>query len=512
MNMVDRIVNYLKAGFPGLAIETVEEQRACADVLAAAKAAGKSVLTWSATEGLKSIADARKIDDSEFLDAAAKHRAEETVYLFRDAQTWPIERDPVLARQLRDLLAWAPAAGSCVVFVGSKFKSHPSFEKLVTVMDFALPSAEDLVHIAAEILKSDDRDGEKIGDDVIRALGGLSTAEAENALALSLIESGNFDPAVIYREKIAAVKRTGLLEIVEADKRGLNAIGGLDQLKDWILKRRRAYTPEAEHFGLPLPKGVLLVGVPGTGKSLSARAFGTALEVPTVKLDIGSLFGSLVGESEQKTRDALALAEAMSPCVLWVDEIDKGLAGASGSGSNDSGVTRRVFGSIITWMQERRRPVFLVATANQVEGLPPEFLRKGRFDEVFAIDLPTDQERARIIEIQLKALDRWRVNSSGVPLVDVFRVAAATDTFTGSEIEALIHEAMFEVFAAEGEKAEVRTDDLLRAAKSIVPLAVTAKEQINAIRDWAKSRARFASSPAAAPAASTAGKRRISKE
>ncbi len=505
--MKTRLANYFRAGFPGLAIQSSEEQRVIADILAAATSTDppKGVAVWSATEGLawvsvdgKTLANSKKIDDTGDLAAACAQRLENAVYILRDIAGWPFDRDPILARSLRDLLAWAPSVGSCIIVTGPSFKPYSTIEKLVVVLDYTLPNADDLKKIAEGIAKSASKNFDG-GDDVIRALSGLSTTEAENALALSLVETGGFNPEVIYREKIASVKKSGLLEIVTPDERGLDAIGGLDNLKSWTLKRKRAFTPEAEKFGLPLPKGVLLVGVPGTGKSLSAKAIGTALAVPTVRLDIGALFNSLVGESEARTREALSLAEAIAPCVLWVDEIDKGLAGSSGSGANDSGVTKRVFGTIISWMQERRRPVFLVATANDVTALPPEFLRKGRFDEIFAIDLPNEVERKEIFRIHLEKRGRAKLfaKMNG-------KAIKATANFTGSEIENVIEEAMFNAF---DENRDIEEADLMAAAEATVPLAVTAREKIDALRLWAESRARFASSKIAETTTTT--KRRV---
>ena len=483
--MRDRLINYFKAGFPGVAVQTTEEQRIMGDILAAAKATKRGVCVWSCSEGLKGVSPQPKTFEGTEGDplAAFKARPKNSIIVFRDLNTWPFERDPMLARAFRDMLTWAPTDGSTVVAVGPDFKSHPTFEKLVTVMDYSLPSVEELSKIASSIAESA---GKKLKADepTLRALGGLSTIEAENALALSMIETKGFDPEVIYREKVQAVKKTGLLELIEADPRGLEAIGGLEELKTWITKRKRAYTPEAEKFGLPAPKGVLLVGVPGTGKSLASKAIGTALQVPTVRLDIGSLFNSLVGESEARTREALKLAEAMSPCVLWIDEIDKGLAGSNGTGSSDSGVTRRVFGTVISWMQERRRPVFLVATANQVHALPPELLRKGRFDEIFAIDLPHTEERKAIFKIHIEKRDRKVKN------FNLDQLAEKTEDFTGSEIETLLDDSMFNAF---DQDRDINTDDILQAADSTTPLAKTAKEQIEGIRKWAQERARFAS-------------------
>jgi SpoVK/Ycf46/Vps4 family AAA+-type ATPase len=264
----------------------------------------------------------------------------------------------------------------------------------------------------------------------------------------------------------------------------LSGIGGLDEMKSYLKERSDSYGPEAEAYRLDAPEGILIVGVPGTGKSLTAKAVGTVFKVPTIKMDMGSLFNSLVGESESRTREALKLAEAMAPCVVWIDEIDKGLAGASGSGSNDSGVTKRVFGTIITWMQERKRPVFLVATANDVTSLPPELIR--RWDEIFAVDLPNRIEREEIFNIQLRKRGRMKM------VVDRLMIDA-TEGFTGSEIERVVKAAMFTAFS--DSRREFNSTDMIAAARKTTPLSVTMKEKVDDIRKWAKTRARFASTP-----------------
>jgi len=486
MSIVKKLSNYFRAGYPCLSIHTTEEQRACADILASAKQkdTGKKVMTWSTTEGLESVyPDSKRIDNTNDLLSALEALAsiEDTVIVFRDVHSWPLDRDPLLARHLRDAMSKAPAAGNCIVLIDPSFKPYPAIEKMVTVIEYTLPDENDLREICKGIAESA---GKKLNatDEVIKALSGLSTAEAENALALSIIETKKFSPEIIYREKVAAVKRSGLLEIVDPDPAGMDSIGGLENLKKWILTRKRAYSPEAGKYGLPSPKGVMLVGVPGNGKSLSAKAFGTALGIPTVKLDIGSLFNSLLGESEARTRDALDLAEAISPCCLWVDEVDKGLSGVSGNGSNDSGVTRRVFGTLLEWMQEKKKPVFLVMTANQVEQLPPEFLR--RFDEIFAIDLPHVGERVEITSVVIKKLGRDPKN------FDLRAIANQTDGCTGSEIEAVCTEALFAAFEKD---REITTSDITAAAKEVIPLSQMMPEKIEAIRKWGKTRARPAS-------------------
>jgi hypothetical protein len=531
-----RMENYIRASFPCIAVQTAEEPRVMADILAVAKRLGeRAVYTWSCIDGLQRVnpttkdfkdtqdlgatlsllleylrKGAKELEASRIIDVRRNDSMpamNNAMIVLRDPHTWPFERDPLLARGLRDVLAVAPLAGTTIIVTAPRFSPHPTIERMVTVLDYSLPDPKDLRLICEETAKSAKEGGAdsptlKGSDDVVRALGGLSTTEAEHALALSVVETGGFDAPVIYREKVAAVKRSGLLELIEADPRGLEAIGGLDILKGWILKRREAFSQRAADFGLPSPKGIMLIGVPGTGKSLASKAIGTALGCPTLKLDIGSMFNSLVGESEERIRDALKLAEAVSPCVLFLDEIDKGLAGASGGGGGDSGVTKRVFGTIITWMQERSRPVFIVASANDVTNLPPELLRKGRFDELFALDLPGLRDRTAIYGIQLKKYGR------DPSKFDLQRCASSSELFTGSEIEAVIIEALYTAFDA---NREPTTEDLVSHAQALVPLAKTASEQIAAIRQWAQTRARFASTPdEEVPGIATAGRRRIS--
>jgi len=482
--MRTRLENYFKASFPAVAIQSAEEQRVVEDCYAAAKAVGKSIVTWSTTEGSRQVLPSVKpFPDTNDLLPACALRPENTVYVMRDINNWPFDRDPVLTRALRDLIAWAPTAGSCVVIVGTEFKPHASIEKMITVLDYTLPSAEDLYRIAKGIAESASVPFNGNSDAVVRALSGLSTTEAENALALSLVETGGFDPKVIYREKVQGVKKSGLLQIISPDPRGIDGVGGLGTLKRWLIKRLRAFTKAAIAFGLTAPKGILLVGVPGTGKSLTAKAVGTIFGVPELMLDMGAMFGSLVGESEGKMRAALQLAEALAPCVVWIDEIDKGLAGSGGSGSNDSGVTKRVFGTLITWMQERKAPVFIVATANDITNLPPEFVR--RWDKVFAIDLPNATERKEIFNIHLKKRNRSEDLATS-------KVISASKDYTGSEIERVIDEALYNAFDA---NTDLTTDGLLEAVGQITPLIVTAKEKIESIREWAQTRADFASDP-----------------
>jgi SpoVK/Ycf46/Vps4 family AAA+-type ATPase len=264
----------------------------------------------------------------------------------------------------------------------------------------------------------------------------------------------------------------------------LEAIGGLENLKEWIVARKCCFTKEAKEYGLPNPKGLLMVGVPGVGKSLAAKCIGTAFGVPTIRLEIGNLLNSLVGESEKNCRKALQLCEAIAPCILHADEIEKGLAGSKESHSGDSGVTKRIFGQILKWMQDKSAPVFLVATVNNVSALPPEFLRKGRFDEIFMLDLPNIEERKEIFKIHIAKRKR------NPEKFNIKILAENTDNFTGAEIEASIEAAMFTAF---NEKREFNWEDIIKEITKIYPLAKVAKEDIDILREWGETKARKAS-------------------
>lgn len=501
MNIVQKLVNYFKAGYPCLAIQTTEEKRIQSDIYNAAKQIGRSVATWSASEGIIVLSGdttplyVERIKETEDLRPALEHflksdGIENQIIILRDIHNWSLDRDPYLSRFLRDVITDAPSKACSVVIIAPDFQPYSSIAKLVTMVDYALPSYEELQEIAKNTAEgtTSKKKIKKASDEAIRALSGLSTTEAENACALSLVEKGEFCPDVIYREKVAAVKRTDLLEIVDPDPRGLDAIGGLENLKAWILTRKKSYSPEAEKYGLPSPKGVLLVGIPGSGKSLSAKVIGTALNVPTLRLDMGKLFSEFVGKSEQRTREALQLAEAMSPCLLFVDEVEKGLAGAGGSGSNDSGVTRRVFGTILQWMQDKKKPVFCCFTANQVDSIPPEFLRCGRFDALFTLDLPHQQEREQISAVVIRKLGR------DPSKFDLTRIAQATQDYTGAEIEGTITESLYIGF--DDNERPITTDDVVQAAKTVIPISKTMAEKIETIRKWGNGRARQASIPA----------------
>jgi len=292
------------------------------------------------------------------------------------------------------------------------------------------------------------------------------------------------DTDIVSSEKKQAISRGGLLEWIDPDA-GLKGVGGLDVLKGWLSERQASWGDKARAYGLPQPKGLLMTGVAGAGKSLMAKSVGAEWAMPVLRLDVGRLYGGLLGESESNQRQAIQMAEAAAPCVLWLDELEKAMSGSGGSGESDGGAAKRMLSGFLTWMQEKTAPVFVVATANDVSGLPPELLRRGRWDEIFFVDLPTADERADIWSIHIAKRGR------DVGAFDMGALVSGSADMSGAEIESAFIDAMFRGFAM---GQEVSTEHVLAVLETIVPLAKSASEKIEAVRTWAKGRARRASS------------------
>jgi hypothetical protein len=491
--MKPHLICYARAGYAGLFIVTAEEARAEAEIQAAATELNRPLHVWSVTEGFADTAAGTVRDCPDPLSALDLTDAleGEAVVLLRDFGAYLEDKDPVLIRKLRDLLRRAKAGGKLVLLLGTWKPLPPELDREITRLDLALPGPEELGRVLDGILDSAELTSLKADtrEAVLAAAAGLTTLEAENAFALSVIESGGVSPAVVAREKAHALRQGGLLEVVDATP-DLDAIGGLDALKGWLRQRRQAFTRRARDYGLPVPKGMLVLGVPGTGKSLTAKATATVFGVPLLKLDAGRLFGSLVGQSEANLRTALQTAEAIAPCVLWIDELEKAFAGSGpgSSGGSDGGTSARVFGSLLNWLQEKTAPVFVVATANDISQLPPELLRKGRWDECWFVDLPDGRERAAIWDIVIGKFGREKTDYDTVVL------ARASELHTGAEIEAAYVEALHRAFAEDREPGELDLGEVLTES---VPLAVTMAESIERLRHWARGRARSA---AASPA------------
>jgi SpoVK/Ycf46/Vps4 family AAA+-type ATPase len=321
---------------------------------------------------------------------------------------------------------------------------------------------------------------------LLQAALGLTLGEAENVFAKIIVRDQRLsaeDVGEVFAQKQQIIRKSGLLEYYPAQET-FDQVGGLAVLKDWLQKRSVAFSDEARQFGLPAPKGILLLGVQGCGKSLCAKAVSSLWQLPLLRFDMGRMFGSLVGSSEENVRRAIAIAESVAPAILWVDEIDKAFSGSQSSGGTDGGTAARVFGTFLTWLSEKSAPVFVVATANDISQLPPELMRKGRFDEIFFVDLPAVEDRAEIFRIHLA---KRRRDSS---LFDLNELVEASHEFSGAEIEESIISALYDAFAA---REELNTAHILFALSETVPLARTMDEHIHALRQWAGGRARNAS-------------------
>jgi ATP-dependent Zn protease len=368
-------------------------------------------------------------------------------------------------------------------------------EKEVTLLTFPLPGREDLAGLLDRIVEDvkqyrqvqihlDEAGRERL----LQAALGLTLAEAENVFAKIIVKDERLSGAdvnEVFAEKQQIIRKSGLLEYYATDETFSN-VGGLGVLKVWLQKRALALTDQARAFGLPSPKGILLLGVQGCGKSLCAKAVSCLWQLPLLRFDMGRMFGSLVGSSEENVRRAIAVAESVAPAILWVDEIDKAFAGSQGSGATDGGTTARVFGTFLTWLSEKTKPVFVVATANDITQLPAELLRKGRLDEIFFVDLPAEAERQEIFGIHLRKRGR------DPALFDLETLARTSENFSGAEIEQAIISALYDAFYAQ---SEVTSPHILEAIRQTVPLAKTMDEQINRLRNWAEGRARNASVP-----------------
>lgn len=374
-----------------------------------------------------------------------------------------------------------------------------SLSKKVYQWEIPLPDKDTLGIIFTSVCKQrnylvDKKDKvdieEQLYKDLIEASLGLTILDAErsfNKMVTNNIKQNkkftqeNLDELIL--EKEAIIRNSGYLEYYH-HRETLSDIGGSVALKDWLRQRQKAFDDKAREYGLPIPRGLLLIGIPGTGKSLFAKSIGAAFGQPIIKMDIGKIFAGIVGESESNMRQALKLVETIAPAVLWIDEIEKGLSGMASSGSTDGGTTSRVLGTFLTWMQEKDKPIFVVATANDISGLPPEFLRKGRFDEIFFLDLPNMDERKEIIKIHINK------NKRNADNFDIEKLVKASKQFSGAEIEEAIKEALFMAYD-KGE--DINTDWVEKAIMKTYPLSRTMKEKIEAMRKWAEARAVFAS-------------------
>ncbi len=496
MKALNTLLAALKARLPGLHLRTLEEARALEALRQAVAAISGQLVPrllwrWSTASGLQGLPldaeqPAQPIQEQCSLDEAFaqfKKTGDNVVMALLDP--WSDLKNPFFARALREALAHARGSGKCIVLVGKDWQVPAELQPDLFLTDLPLPTRTELfefISSLAVLYREQLADKVAIDEDALpdlaRACQGLTLDETRSIVALSLVDHralGQDSINLAIREKQQIVKRGGMLEYEQPDK-GMADVGGLANLKQWVFKRTSLFNEAARQAGINAPKGMLLVGVPGTGKTLAARAVAAAWNVPLVRLDAGRLFGSLVGESESNLRQAIQTAEAISPCVILIDEIEKAFGA---NGGQDGGTSKRVFGALLTWLSDKKAECFVVATANDISALPPEMLRKGRFDEIFAVDLPNFDARADILRIHL---ERAGHNFKKTELADL---AQGCQGYTGAELESAVQAALIDAFDDGQRKPTPK--DLLKAIRQTVPLSKTMAEKIDTLRDWCRS-------------------------
>lgn len=491
----------VRAKYPILYIVSWEERRIENILQRVAAERRKKLYGWTLTDGIRPLDDfgiSPINTDTRHPLRALDHIAasqESAIFVLKDFHPflndqYPTTDQPVIVRKLRDITNHLKESRKTLIVLSPVLHFPPELEKDITVLNYELPTLEELALSLDRVMRSArEISGVKLTLDeealekVLNAARGLTCTEAENVFAKALVMTHSLELDVIVAEKKQIIRKAQLLEYFEADE-DLSYVGGLPLLKEWLTKRALAFSERARQFGLPEPKGLLLLGVQGAGKSLVAKAIASQWQLPLLRLDFGRLFSQLVGSSEQNMRTVLRLAESISPCILWMDELEKGLAGVASSHLSDAGTTARVFGSFLTWMQEKTSPVFVVATSNDISILPPEALRKGRFDEIFFIDLPSTDERREIFAIHLAKRGREPLN------FDLNQFANRSEGFSGAEIEQAIISGLYDAFEADHELTDA---DIFRNLISTVPLSQTMKTRITSLRQWAYRHARPAS-------------------
>lgn len=494
--MKEELNTLIKAQYPLIYLVTSEEERAEKAIAhIVMEAHGKEsvkVYGWTVTRGIMELGtNGASVQHNTVSPEAAiewvVRQKQAGIYIFKDLH--PYLDSPPVTRWLRDAIASFKGTNKIIILMSPYQQTPLELEKDLVVLDFPLPQGGELDEVLEKALKKSK--GKPLSIEVKerlrRAALGLTIDEAEKVYRKALVKSGKLsddEVEIVLSEKKQLIRRNGILDYIEEDET-INGVGGLEELKRWLTQRSDAFTEKARDYGLPQPKGMLILGVPGCGKSLIAKTTSKLWSLPLLRLDMGRVYdGSMVGKSEANLRSALKTAESISPAILFIDELDKAFAGSAGSGDSDGGTSSRIFGSFLTWMQEKQSPVFVIATANRIEKLPGEFLRKGRFDEIFFVDLPSPQEREAIFKIHL------RKRRSEIERFDVEELAKVTDGFSGAEIEQAIIASMYEAFAQGREFSQM---DIIAAVKSTLPLSRTMTEQVTALRDWARQRARPAS-------------------
>lgn len=497
---VEELETLIRARYPILYLVTWEERKADRILSGIARRRTKKAYTWSFTQGIRELGtpvDVAKTKNSPTKDplAALDHvmmSQEPAIFIFKDLHPFLTKNNFAVIRKLREVAHNIKNSYKTVVVVSPVLELPVELEKDITVITLELPGVEEFSELLDRIVE-EVKDNPNVAvrvdahskEKVLNAALGLTLTEAENVFAKTIVQDGVLDSndvSAIFAEKQQIIRKSGLLEYYAAQE-DFSQVGGLQNLKEWLARRGEAFTDRARAFGLPAPKGVLLLGVQGCGKSLCAKAVSSQWRLPLLRFDIGRMFGSLVGSSEENMRRAIQVAESVAPAILWVDEIDKAFAGVTSGGGADAGTSSRVFGTFLTWLSEKTSSVFVIATANDISNLPPELLRKGRLDEIFFVDLPVAEERLAILTIHLERRNRDPKD------FDLPRLVQLSHGFSGAEIEQAVVSAMFDAFHDNG---ELNDDNMARALQETVPLSRTMEEGIQKLRAWAGARARKA--------------------
>jgi SpoVK/Ycf46/Vps4 family AAA+-type ATPase len=496
MTMKEELSILVQAQYPLIYLVTSEEERAEQTIANIAQSKPqRRMFIWTVTHGIVEYGQPRNITQHNTVSPEAAvewviRQREPGIFVFKDLH--PFIDSPAVTRWLRDAIASFKDTQKAIILMSPVQHVPIELEKEIVVLDYPLPDMTELNQVLTQqldqIRPAPRRITTETREKLLKAALGLTRDESEKVYRKAQVTTGRLTEAevdIVLSEKKQIIRRNGILEYIEEDET-IDAVGGLEELKHWLRQRSNAFTERAREYGLPQPKGMLILGVPGCGKSLIAKTTSRLWGLPLLRLDMGRVYdGSMVGRSEANLRNALKTAESISPTILFIDEIDKAFAGSTGSSDSDGGTSSRIFGSFLTWMQEKASPVFVMATANRVERLPGEFLRKGRFDEIFFVDLPNAQERKEIFRIHLSKRRR------DIARFDLDQLVSVCDGFSGAEIEQGLVAAMYEAFAQEREFTQL---DIIASIKSTLPLSKTMNEQVTALRDWARQRARPAAS------------------
>jgi len=498
-NFVENVTDYVLSGHAMLSVVTHEDDRAINDLATVAKNSNRELFVWTIASGWKKSSGEQAVPCNGMPDPMnAVQEIDKLppksmcvmkdfgVYL--NQSTFP-QADVVIGwlKEIRPLLYCHQRT---IIFLGPDLYIPIQLKQEITQTDFGLPDTTQIEHQIKYVCDSvESKDGKGLAvdksvmSDVVNACKGMTQQQTIDRASLAIRKNKGLTPEsvkIILHEKAGVIRSSGILSYIEPPAGGLGIVGGLEVLKNHILMDKPCFTEEARAFGIEYPKGVLLVGIPGCGKTLISTAIASEFGSPLIQMDVGNIMDKYVGESESNMREAIKILESVAPCVLQLDEIEKGFGGA---GDLDGGASKRVFGSFIKWLNDKTSPVYIVATANQVESLPPEFARKGRFDEIFGVDLPSVDERSEIVSIHLRKRNRNPDN------FDVRRIAEATENFTGSDIEQAIKVGLKMAFA---NKSELTTDFCLLGVSSIVPLFKMEPHRIEKIREWCDARAKRA--------------------